>query len=60
MKLIDTNALVVFLIGMIDVRQIHKHKRTSIYTEKDFIELAALVQPLEELLILPNRLFQLH
>jgi hypothetical protein len=38
MILIDTNALVVLLIGLIDPKLFKTHKRVSIYEEEDFIE----------------------
>ncbi|MHB0756966.1 PIN domain-containing protein [Polaribacter sp. M15] len=54
MKLIDTNALIVLIIGLIDPRLINKHKRTSIYEEKDFEDLISFVGDFNELVVLPN------
>ena len=54
MKLIDTNALVVLIIGLIDPKLINKHKRTSIYEEKDFEDLISFVGDFNELVVLPN------
>ncbi len=54
MKLIDTNALVVLLLGLMNPKLINQHKRTSIYEEEDFYDLVALVGNLEDLVVLPN------
>lgn len=54
MILIDTNALIVLILGMVDPRLIRKHKRTSLYDEHDFYELVSLIQDFEKLVILPN------
>lgn len=54
MILIDTNALVVLLVGLVDVRLIAKHKRTSIYEEQDFHDLTGRVAALDNLVVLPN------
>ncbi|WP_397447760.1 hypothetical protein [Polaribacter sp. R77954] len=54
MKLIDTNALIVLIIGLIDPRLINKHKRTSIYEEEDFEDLISFVGDFNELVVLPN------
>lgn len=54
MILIDTNALVVLLVGLVDVRLISKHKRTSIYEEQDFHDLTGMVATLDNLVVLPN------
>lgn len=54
MILIDTNALIVLLIGIIDPRLFKTHKRTSIYDEEDFNELVEVVEDFERLVVLPN------
>ncbi|MEM9832880.1 MAG: hypothetical protein AAF944_19765 [Bacteroidota bacterium] len=54
MILIDTNALTLLIVGLIDSNQIGKHHRTSIYTEKDFHKLLRVIQDFSNLLILPN------
>ncbi|WKN43983.1 hypothetical protein [Tunicatimonas pelagia] len=54
MILIDTNALTLLIVGLIDSNQIEKHRRTSIYTEKDFHKLLSIIQDFSNLLILPN------
>jgi rRNA-processing protein FCF1 len=54
MILIDTNALVVLLIGIIDPRLIKTHKRTSIYEEEDYNELISVIGKIDNLIVLPN------
>jgi len=54
MKLIDTNSLIVLLVGLIDPKLIQKHKRTSIYEEQDFIDLLYFIGKIENLVVLPN------
>jgi hypothetical protein len=54
MILIDTNALVVLLIGLMDSKLIAKHKRTSIYEEQDFYDLLSAIGSLDKLVVLPN------
>lgn len=54
MILIDANALLVLIVGLIDPKLIGHHKRTSIYDEEDFINLVAVIQDLENLIVLPN------
>lgn len=36
MILIDTNALVVLIVGLLDTGLLNRHKRTSIYEIEDF------------------------
>lgn len=54
MILIDSNALVVLIVGLVDPRIIHTHKRTSIYDEDDFHALRSTIEEVERLTILPN------
>jgi rRNA-processing protein FCF1 len=54
MILIDTNALIVLLLGLMDKRLINKHKRTSIYEEQDFDDLISVIGSLDKLVVLPN------
>ncbi|HMQ46981.1 MAG TPA: hypothetical protein PKA00_08070 [Saprospiraceae bacterium] len=51
---IDTNALIVLLIGLIDPQRIKTHKRTSIYDEQDFFDLVSIIESFDKLLVLPN------
>ncbi|MDQ3845170.1 MAG: hypothetical protein M3342_14335 [Bacteroidota bacterium] len=54
MILIDTNALVILLIGFIDPRLFKTHKTTSIYEEQDFIDLLVVIGDIKRLVVLPN------
>lgn len=54
MKLIDTNSLVILLVGLIDPKLINKHRRTSIYQEQDFFDLLQFIGDFEDLVVLPN------
>lgn len=54
MIFIDTNALVVLLIGLMDARLLKTHKRTSIYDEKDFQNLVEFIGDFRKLVVLPN------
>ncbi len=54
MFVIDTNALVLLIIGTMDKRQISQHKRTSLFDENDFDELLDFIGDIKNLIILPN------
>jgi rRNA-processing protein FCF1 len=54
MIIIDSNALVVLIVGLVDDRLISKHKRTSLYTKKDFLDLLDVIGDFKKLLVLPN------
>jgi hypothetical protein len=54
MILIDTNALVLLIVGLIDQNQIRHHRRTRLYTEKDYHKLLNVIQDLSRLIVLPN------
>ena len=54
MKLIDTNALIILLVGLVDPVLIKSHKRTSIYEEQDFFNLISLIGDFNNLVVLPN------
>ncbi|SMD45380.1 hypothetical protein SAMN00777080_4029 [Aquiflexum balticum DSM 16537] len=54
MVLIDTNALLLLMIGLVDIKQIRSHKRTSIYEEEDFHNLFAMIHDIKDLIVLPN------
>lgn len=51
---IDTNSLVVLIVGLINPSLFQSHPRTSIYNEDDFNDLITLIGNLENLVILPN------
>ncbi len=55
MILIDTNAFIVLVLGIIDKNLIKTHKRTSIYEETDFFNLLNFVgEDLSKILVLTN------
>lgn len=54
MILIDTNALIILIIGQIDTRLINSHKRTSIYEEQDYYDLVDVIGSTDQLIVLPN------
>lgn len=54
MKIIDTNALVLLIVGLIDPNLLKNHKRTSIYDEEDFRELLNVLGDLEQVIVLSN------
>lgn len=54
MILIDTNALIILILGLIDRRLIDTHKRTSIYEEQDYYDLLSVIVEIENLIVLPN------
>lgn len=54
MIVVDSNALVVLLVGLVDPKQISQHSRTSIYDEADFQDLLTLIDRYENILAIPN------
>ena len=54
MKVIDANALIVLILGLMDSKLINTHKRTSIYDEYDFEVLSKVIGKVDDLVILPN------
>jgi hypothetical protein len=54
MILIDSNSLILLTLGLINQELISKHKRTSIYTKKDFEDLLLVIKDLNNLVVLPN------
>ena len=54
MILIDSNSLIVLVLGMIDPSLIEKNKRTSIYSHKDFEQLLEVIVDFKNLVVLPN------
>ncbi|GAA0878418.1 hypothetical protein GCM10009119_13860 [Algoriphagus jejuensis] len=54
MIFLDTNALVLLIVGLIDKSLISSHKRISIYEVLDFENLAVLVGALEKIVCTPN------
>jgi hypothetical protein len=54
MILVDSNALIVLLIGLIDPKLFKTHKATSIYDEDDFNDLLNVIGDLNQILVLSN------
>lgn len=54
MVLIDTNALVVLIVGLVEPNLFKTHNKTSIYDKDDFEELLSVIESVEHLIILPN------
>lgn len=54
MILIDSNALLVLILGLMDPALINKHKKTSIYDDEDFQNLLIMIEQLENVVVLPN------
>lgn len=51
---IDTNALILLIIGSIDPRLFKNHKRTSIYSNEDYEYLTEIIGEYNRLIVLPN------
>lgn len=54
MILIDSNALIILLLGLIDKNLIGSHKTSSIYTQDDFEQLVSVIQDFRKLIVLPQ------
>ncbi len=54
MIFVDTNALILLIVGFIDKALISSHKRTSIYEPIDFENLTFLIGDLEKVVTTPN------
>jgi len=54
MIFVDTNALILLVVGLIDKSLISSHKRTSIYESTDFENLALLIGDLDKVVTTPN------
>lgn len=52
--LVDTNLLLLLVVGSVDRSQVERFKRTRKYTAEDFDLLAAYVDRFEGLLVTPN------
>ena len=52
--LLDTNLLVLYLVGMVNPRRIEQHKRTRAYRLSDFLILADIVEAARTLYTLPH------
>ncbi|HBL75208.1 MAG: hypothetical protein A2W90_06025 [Bacteroidetes bacterium GWF2_42_66] len=54
MIVIDSNSLIVLLLGLINPSLINKHSKTSIYDEQDFYTLMEVIKDIKTLVVLPN------
>lgn len=54
MILIDSNSLLVLILGFINPSLINKHSKTSIYDENDFYILLEVIKDVKSLVVLPN------
>lgn len=54
MKLIDSNSLLILILGLMNPSLINKHKKTSIYSEEDFEYLIEVIGNIDSLVVLPN------
>lgn len=53
---LDTNLLLLFVVGLTSTDHIARHKRLTAYTIRDFERLGEIVGEASELLLLPNTL----
>ncbi len=54
MIVIDTNALILLIIGLILQKKIPEHKCLSIYEEQDYIDLVGIIGDINRPITLPN------
>lgn len=54
MILIDANALIVLMVGLVNPALVGTHERTSIYKKEDFDALVNLIGDFNRLVVLPN------
>lgn len=54
MKLIDSNSLIVLILGLMNPKLINEHSKTSIYDEHDYQNLIDIIGDIESLVVLPN------
>lgn len=54
MILIDSNSLLVLILGLMNPTLINKHSKTSIYEEEDFHNLVSTIKSIESIVVLPN------
>jgi rRNA-processing protein FCF1 len=52
--IIDTNALILLVLGTVNLNNIGRHRRLSVYTEEDFWTVSSLVNDENQLLSTPN------
>lgn len=54
MIIIDSNSLIVLLLGLINPSLKNKHSKTSIYNEEDYHTLVEVIKDIKSLIVLPN------
>lgn len=54
MILIDSNSLIVLILGLMNPRLINEHSKTSIYDEHDYQNLIDIIGDINSLVVLPN------
>lgn len=51
---VDTNLLVLFVVGNVDSSRIPRHNRTRAYTVDDFKKLSRMLADVKQILVTPN------
>lgn len=51
---IDTNLLVLLVVGSVDRNQVGKHRRTKMFTSADYDRLLRIIEPLKSVFVTPN------
>lgn len=54
MILIDSNSLIVLILGLMNPKLVNTHSKTSIYEEEDFYNLLSAIENIESIVVLPN------
>ncbi len=54
MILIDSNSLIVIILGLMNPSLINSHSKTSIYDDEDFQNLMSTIKSIESIVVLPN------
>lgn len=54
MIVIDTNSLIILILGLIDPNLIDSHKRTSIYERSDYEALLTVIKDFKNIKLIPN------
>jgi len=54
MVMVDSNTLLLLILGLMDRRLVNSHEKTSVYEEEDFVNLIELVGDLNNLIVVPN------
>jgi len=52
--IVDSNSLIVLILGLMNPALIKDHDRTSIYSEEDFQNLMLVIKDFESIIVLPN------